>query len=156
MCNNDWNMQKNIIIKVLYNNNKYTWIDIISHASRLALTKAARSGSLIRICLPRRCTGSSPCSIQRRTVFGLTFKHAATSGIENRGGTVAVSCLVISPKPSAVRASLARLGGREGGRGSGAHRWMRQRGHHRPTASPLASSRLSRSSPYRNPSRGSD
>ena len=130
-------------------------MDIIGHASRRALTKAARSGSLIRICLPRRCTGSSPWSIQRRTVLGLTFKHAATSGIEKRGGTVRVSCFVIPAKPLSARASLAPLGGRGGapGREVPQKEPVRWRGISRQDHQPLSFSRSSRPSRFHASSR---
>ncbi len=130
-------------------------MDIIGHASRRALTKAARSGSLIRICLPRRCTGSSPWSIQRRTVLGLTFKHAATSGIEKRGGRVGVGCLGISMKPFSVRASLARLGGRGGapGREVPQKEPVRWRGISRQDRQLLSFSRSSRPSRFHASSR---
>ena len=117
MLINDWNSENNVIILYLLNRHFVKPVDMRGHACLRNRRKVRRSGSVMRIWRPILWAVRSPRPIHRRTVFGLTFNHAATSGIEKRGGRVAVGCLVIPTKPFSVRASLARLGGRGGAQG---------------------------------------
>ena len=117
MLINDWNSENNVIILYLLNRHFVKPVDMRGHACLRSRRKVRRSGSVMRIWRPILWAVRSPRLIHRRTVFGLTFNHAATSGIEKRGGRVAVGCLVIPTKPFSVRASLARLGGRGGAQG---------------------------------------
>ncbi len=117
MLINDRNSENNVIILYLLFRHFVKPVDMRGHACLRSRRKVRRSGSVTRIWRPILWAVRSPRLIHRRTVFGLTFNHAATSGIEKRGGRVAVGWLVISMKPFSVRASLARLGGREGAPG---------------------------------------